>query len=140
MATPGPSEAVGPYDHAMRRLLPVVAAAILAVTGCSEIGEEIDQATDEAAAEALESAVQDQLSEAGIELDGDPECDTDLSRDGTTLTGTADCTGTTVDGQNATATFDGALSTAGCEGSLTIEVDDRQVVDLAEVPGCSVEL
>lgn len=124
----------------MHRLLPFVAAAILAVTGCSEIGEEIDQATNEAAAEALESAVRDQLNAAGIELEGDPECDTDLSRDGATLTGTADCTGTTVDGQNATATFDGALSTSGCEGSLTIEVDGRQVVDLSEVPGCSVEL
>lgn len=124
----------------MRRLLPVVAAAILAVTGCSEIGEEIDEGTDEAAADVLESAVRDQLSDAGIELEGDPDCDTDLTRDGTTLTGTADCTGTTVDGQDATATFDGALSTSGCEGSLTIEVDGRQVVDLAEVPGCSVEL
>ncbi len=124
----------------VRRLLPVVAAAILAVTGCSEIGEEIDEATNEAAAELLESAVRDQLSEAGIELEDDPECDTDLSRDDTTLTGTADCTGTTVDGQDATATFDGTLSTSGCEGSLTVEVDGRQVVDLAEVPGCSVEL
>ena len=124
----------------MRRLLPVVAAAILAVSGCSEIGEEIDRATDEAAAEALESAIRDQLNEAGIELEGDPECDTDLSRDGTALAGTADCTGTTVDGQNATATFDGTLSTSGCEGSLTIEVDGRQIVDMTEVPGCSVEL
>lgn len=114
--------------------------SVLAVSGCSEVGDRIDQATNDAATEVLTTAVRDQLSQAGIELEGDPDCSTDLSRDGTSLTGTAECTGTTVDGLNATADFDGTLSTSGCEGSLTVDVDGRQVVDLAEIPGCSVEL
>lgn len=124
----------------VRKLLALAAVAVLAVSGCSEIGERIDEATDEAAANVLEDAVRDQLSNAGIELEGDPECETDLSRDDTTLSGTADCTGTTVDGQDAIATFDGTLSPNGCEGSLVVEVDERQVVDVAEIPGCSVEV
>ncbi len=114
--------------------------SVLAVSGCSEVGDRIDQATNDAATEVLTTAVRDQLSQAGIELEGDPDCSTDLSRDGASLAGTAECTGTTVDGQDATADFDGTLSTSGCEGSLTVEVDGRQVVDLAEIPGCSVEL
>jgi hypothetical protein len=93
------------------------------VCGCSEIGDRIDEATNDAAASALTNAVREELQRAGIELDGDPECSTDLDREGAGLTGTADCSGSTVDGQSATA----------------IEVDGRQIVDLPEIPGCSVE-
>ncbi|MGH8777347.1 MAG: hypothetical protein ACRDWI_20170 [Jiangellaceae bacterium] len=124
----------------MRRLFALAAVAVLAVAGCSEVGDRLDEATNDAAAQALTSAVRDQLDRAGIELDGDPECSTDLDRDGATLTGTAECLGTTVDGLDATATFDGSLSTSGCRGSLSVVVDGEQVVDLADVPGCSVDL
>jgi hypothetical protein len=128
------------YDPRVRRLLALAVIAVLAVAGCDQVGDQLDQATNDAAEEVLTDAVREQLSQAGIELEGDPDCTTDLSRDGTTLTGTAECAGTTVDGLNATAMFDGTLSTSGCEGSLAVEVDGRQVVDLAEIPGCSVEL
>jgi hypothetical protein len=123
----------------VRRLLPALAVIVLVVTGCSEIGDRIDQATNDAAAAALETAVREELERAGIELDGDPECSTDLDREGAGLTGTAECSGSTVDGQSATASFDGTFATSGCEGSLAIEVDGREIVDLAEIPGCSVD-
>ncbi len=123
----------------MRRLLLLVAVSVVVITGCSEIGDRIDEATNDAAASALTDAVRDQLQRAGIELEGDPDCSTDLDRDGTALTGTAECSGTTVDGQSATATFDGTFSTSGCEGALRIDVDGEQLVDLAEIPGCSVD-
>lgn len=124
----------------MRRLLPALAVSVVVVvTGCSEIGDRIDEATNDAAASALTNAVREELQRAGIELDGDPECSTDLDREGVGLTGTAECSGSTVDGQSATASFDGTFSSSGCEGSLLIEVDGRQIVDLPEIPGCSVD-
>jgi hypothetical protein len=83
--------------------------------------------------------VRDRLAEEGIELDGDPECTTDMNLDGVDLTGTAECTGTTTDGRSAKANFDGTLSPGSCEGSFVIEVDGEQVVDLTEIPGCSIE-
>lgn len=124
----------------MRRLLPLVAIAVLAVPACSEVGERIDQATNDGVAQAIAANVRDRLADAGIELESDPDCTTDMNRDGVDLTGTAECTGTTTDGRNATATFDGTISPGSCEGSFVIEVDGEQVVDLAEIPGCSVEL
>ena len=93
----------------MRRLLPALAVIVVVVTGCSEIGDRIDEATNDAAASALTNAVREELQRAGIELDGDPECSTDLDREGVGLTGTAECSGSTVDGQSATASFDGTF-------------------------------
>ncbi|MBD0292804.1 MAG: hypothetical protein ICV70_04410 [Jiangellaceae bacterium] len=123
----------------IRRLGLVLAAAVLGLTACSEIGQEIDQATNEAAARALEAAVRDRLADANIELRGDPECTTDLDRDGTALTGTAECAGTTTDGQSATASFDGTLSTQDCDGRLIVKIEGRNVVDTTDIAGCSVE-
>jgi hypothetical protein len=114
--------------------------ALVAMCGCSEVGQRIDEATNDAAAQALEAAISERLGDAGIELSGDPECSTDLDRDGTALTGTADCTATTSDNRTATASFDGTLSTSGCEGTLTVVIDGQTVVDATEVPGCSVAL
>ena len=141
----GPATAVVPRPaprrtiRRVRKLLPALVLSALALCGCSEIGDRIDEATNDAAASALTTAVREELQRAGIELDGDPECSTDLDREGAGLTGTAECSGSTVDGQSATASFDGTFSTSGCEGSLAIEVDGRQIVDLPEIPGCSVE-
>jgi heat shock protein HslJ len=121
-----------------KRLLVVL--ALVAVSGCSEVGQRIDDATNDAAARALEAAVSERLADAGIELSGDPECTTDLDRDGTALTGTADCTATTSQDQTATATFDGTLSTSGCEGSLTVAIEGETVINVSDIPGCSVAL
>ena len=121
------------------RLLSVLAVVVLLMPACSEVGEQVDQATNDTVARALAANVRDRLAEEGIELDGDPECTTDMNLDGVDLTGTAECTGTTTDGRSATATFDGTLSPGSCEGTFVIEVDGEQVVDLTEIPGCSIE-
>ncbi len=124
----------------MRRLLPLLAALVLAVTGCSEINDAIDEGINDVAERALEDGIRSQLENAGIELESGPDCSTDLARDGATLTGTADCVGTTVDGHDVTAEFDGTLSSSGCAGTVTVEVDGRTVVDDRDVPDCSVQL
>lgn len=124
----------------MRRLLSIAAVSVLAVTGCSEISDQLSDSVNSAAARALEQGISQQLAEQGIELESGPECSTDMSRDGAALTGSASCDGTTTEGQSATATFDGALSGSGCEGTLTIEVDGERVVDAQQVPECSIEL
>jgi len=103
------------------------------------VGEQVDQATNDTVARALAANVRDRLADEGIELDGDPECTTDMNMEGVGLTGTAECTGTTTDGRSAAVTFDGTLSPGSCDGSFVIEVDGEQVVDLTEIPGCSIE-
>jgi hypothetical protein len=128
-----------PTIRQVRILLPLLAAAVLAVPACSDIGEQVDEATNDTVARAIAANVRDRLAEEGIELDGDPECTTEMNLDGVDLTGTAECTGTTTDGRSAIATFDGTLSPGSCEGSFVIEVDGEQVVDLAEIPECSIE-
>ena len=123
----------------VRRLLELLAVAVLVLPACSEVGEQVDQTTNDTVARALAANVRDRLAEEGIELDGDPECTTDMNLEGVDLTGTAECTGTTTDGRSAKATFDGTLAPGSCEGSFVVEVDGEQVVDLSEIPGCSIE-
>ncbi|HEX6338159.1 MAG TPA: hypothetical protein VFZ85_14450 [Jiangellaceae bacterium] len=124
----------------VRRLLPLLAVPVLAFAGCSEINDAIDGSINDVAEQALEDGIRRQLDDAGIQLESGPDCSTDLSRDGASLTGTADCGGTTVEGHDVAAEFDGTLSTSGCTGTITVVVDDRTVVDGQEVPDCSVNL
>jgi hypothetical protein len=113
---------------------------VLAFAGCSEINDAIDDSINDVAEQALEEGIRQQLDNAGIQLERGPDCSTDLSRDGASLTGTADCGGTTVEGQDVTAEFDGTLSSSGCTGTITVAVDGQTVVDDQEVPDCSVSL
>lgn len=124
----------------MRRVLSIAAVSVLALTGCSEISDRISDSVNSMAADALERGLSQQLADHGIELASGPDCSTDLSRDGATLSGTANCDGTTTEGQNATATFDGTLSSSGCDGTVTVEVDGQRVVDAQRVPECAVDL
>lgn len=124
----------------VRRLLLLLVVPLLAATGCSELSDRLSDSVNGIASRALENGVRQQLADAGIELQSGPDCATDMSRDGTRLTGSASCAGVTVDGHQANATFDGTLSSSGCTGSITVMVDGRTVVDAAEVPDCSVSL
>jgi hypothetical protein len=124
----------------VRRLLLLLVVPLLAATGCSELGDRLSDSVNGIASRALENGVRQQLADAGIELQSGPDCATDMSRDGTQLTGSASCAGVTVDGQEATATFNGSLSSSGCTGTVTVVVDGRTVLNAAEVPDCSVSL
>lgn len=112
----------------------------MAVAGCSAIEDQISGSVNKVASEALERGVQARLADAGVQLQEGPDCDTDLDRDGTMLAGTATCSGVTVDGHSARALFDGTLTSSGCTGAVTIEVDGQVVVEDREVPECSVQL
>lgn len=124
----------------VRRSLLVLIVPLLIATGCSEVNDRISDSVNSAASNALADGIRDQLADAGIELDGDPDCSTDLSRDGATLSGTATCDATTSDGLDATADFDGTLSSSGCAGTVTVVVEGRTVVEGREIPDCSVSL
>lgn len=124
----------------MRRLSVIIGATVLVVSGCSAIEDRISDSVNEVASEALASGVEARLTEAGVQLEEGPNCDTDLVRDGTTLSGTATCDGVTSDGHAAHALFDGTLSSSGCTGAVTIQVAGEVVVEGREVPDCSVQL
>lgn len=124
----------------VRRIFPLLIVPVLAFAGCSEIDDAIDDSINDVAEQALEEGIRQQLDNAGIQLESGPDCSTDLSRDGASLTGTADCGGTTVEGQDVTAEFDGTLSSSGCTGTITVVVDGETVVDGQEVPDCSLNL
>ncbi|WP_116951434.1 hypothetical protein [Jiangella endophytica] len=119
------------------RSLALLAAGVLALTACSE---QLDQGLNDLAATALEDAVSRQLSDAGVTLENGPDCSTDLSRSGTSLSGDASCTGTAVDGRAVRAEFDGTLSSSGCTGSLGVFVDDQTIAQVDEIPNCSVNV
>lgn len=121
----------------MRRPWLLAPVVILSVTACSE---QLDQATDDLASSALEQAVVDQLERAGITLEDAPECSTDFTRDGTSLSGGAQCDATSDDGASVRAEFDGSLSGSGCSGSLAVYVDDESVAQVDEIPDCSINL
>jgi hypothetical protein len=123
----------------MRRLRTalVLAVAAVAVTGCSE---QIDQTVNDLVTAALDNGIRAELENVGVSLDGDPACSTDFTRDGATVTGDADCTGKTTEGQSVEATFNGTLSTDGCDGSLTVLVNGETVVDVSEIANCQVDL
>jgi hypothetical protein len=124
----------------VRRILPLLAVTVLVTAGCSDINDAIDGGINSVAEQALEQGISQQLADAGVELQSGPDCSTDLARDGGTLDGTATCDGTTVEGYDVAATFDGTLSGSGCAGTITIVVDGRTVVDGQEIPDCSVTL
>lgn len=124
----------------VRRFSVIFGTVALAVAGCSAIEDKIDSSVNDLASQALSTGVESRLAEAGIELEGSPDCQTDLDRDGGALSGTATCDAVTVEGRSARATFDGTLSGSGCTGIVTIEVEGEVVVDGREVPDCSVQL
>ncbi len=115
-----------------------VTAAVLALSGCSDVQDAVDSATNNAAAEAIESILSDQLAAHGIELDGPPECDPDLSVEGVGAEGSVDCSARTTEGFEVSATFEGSLDTSGCTGSLVVTVDGDEVLNESNLAGCSI--
>ena len=123
-------------------LLATVLLAGAVLTGCGEVEDRVDEAvdgvTDSAAAAAVERIVNDELEQRGITLQDPVECDPDVQREGTTLTGTIGCTATTDDGLDVVADFDGSVSTSGCDGTVVVRVGDETLVDAQAPDGCQV--
>jgi hypothetical protein len=126
-----------------RRVLAALAACVLlALGGCSEAEQRVEQAADELTDRAATSAVHDlvteELEKVGITLKEGPDCAPDLTRDGTTLSGTVKCTGMTTDDLGVLADFSGSLSPSGCDGQLVVTVGEAKKVDLKAPTDCNV--
>jgi hypothetical protein len=130
-----------------RRYLAMLVALLVAflpwvLAGCSEAEQRVDQAADEltnnAAAAAVQDLVTEELEKVGITLKEGPDCNPDLNRDGTTLSGKVNCTGTTTDDLDVVGDFSGSLSPSGCDGQLLVTVAGQPKVDLQAPTDCNV--
>jgi hypothetical protein len=125
-----------------RSLLGLAVCVPLALAGCSEAEQRVEQAADEltdrAATAAVNDLVTEELEKAGVTLKEGPDCTPDLNRDGTTLSGTVNCTGITTDDLGVVADFSGSLSPSGCDGQLVVTVGEAKKVDLKAPADCNI--
>jgi hypothetical protein len=124
-----------------------VASVALLLAGCqaaqdavNEAAQSASEATATAAGKAIGTSVTARLKQAGVTLDGPPDCTPDLTVDGLTVTaeGTVDCTATTQDGKAVAASFSGSLSPTSCIGTLTITVEGRDPITVPKIDGCRI--
>jgi hypothetical protein len=115
---------------------------VLALLACGDVSERVEQAADEftdsAATAAVHDLVTEELEKVGVKLKEGPDCNPDLTRDGTTLSGTVKCTGMTTDDLGMLADFNGSLSPSGCDGSLVVTVGEQKKVDLQAPENCNI--
>lgn len=125
-----------------RSLLGLAVCVPLALAGCSEAEQRVEQAADEltdrAATAAVNDLVTEELEKAGVTLKEGPDCTPDLNRDGTTLSGTVNCNGITTDDLGVVADFSGSLSPSGCDGQLVVTVGEAKKVDLKAPADCNI--
>lgn len=125
-----------------RSLLGLAVCVPLALAGCSEAEQRVEQAADEltdrAASAAVNDLVTEELEKAGVTLKEGPDCTPDLNRDGTTLSGTVNCNGITTDDLGVVADFSGSLSPSGCDGQLVVTVGEAKKVDLKAPADCNI--
>ena len=118
---PGGGPPIGPYTSLMPptlirmtgRRLCVAVALVAALTGCGAVQDKaksvassaVNKGVSTAAEGIVAGAFTETLSKAGLSLDGDPDCSSDLTTDvkGLTVKGSVDCTGKTTKGDSATA-------------------------------------
>jgi hypothetical protein len=120
------------------QLVCVVGIAVAGCSGGSDGADQADGISGSAGAVAVEKVVAEQLVRNGVSLETGPVCTPDLDRDGSTLSGTVECIGTTTDGRDVNANFEGSLSTSGCDGTLVVMVGAERVVDVRAPEGCAV--
>jgi hypothetical protein len=116
----------------------VVVAAVAGCSGGSDGADQNDGISGSAGAVAVEKVVAEQLARNGVSLETGPVCTPDLERDGASLSGTVNCVGTTTDGRDVNADFEGSISTSGCDGTLVVMVGAERVVDVRAPEGCAI--
>ena len=125
-----------------RHIIALVASLPLALASCSEAERQVEQAADEltnnAATAFVNDLVTEELQKVGVTLREGPDCNPDLNRDGTTLSGTVNCTGTTTDNLDMMADFSGSLSPSSCDGQLVITVGGEPKVNLQAPTDCNI--
>jgi hypothetical protein len=125
-----------------RHVIALVASLPLALAGCAEAERQVEQAADEltnsAATAFVNDLVTEELQKVGVTLREGPDCNPDLNRDGTTLSGTVNCTGKTTDNLDVVADFSGSLSPSNCDGELRITVGGQEKVNLQAPTECNI--
>ena len=124
---------------------------LLALSACGAVEDKARSAASSAvnkgvsaAAEAIvASAFTEAATKAGVTLDGNPDCSSDLDTDvkGLTVKGTVTCAATTDKGKAASSTFKGVIavgsSATSCKGRFVLKVDGKAKVD-KDVDVCEV--
>jgi hypothetical protein len=120
-----------------------VVATAAALTGCGTVENKAKSVASSAvnkgvstAAEAIvASAFTETLSKAGLALEGDPDCSSNLETDvkGLTVKGSVDCTGKTTKGDAASARFNGVIAvgsaSTSCKGHFLVKVQGKARLD-----------
>ena len=143
--------AIGPHTSLMPptlirmtgRRLCVAVALVATLTGCGAVQDKaksvassaVNKGVSTAAEAVVAGAFTETLSKAGLSLDGDPNCSSDLTTDvkGLTVKGSVDCTGKTTKGDAATATFNGVIGVGtdatSCKGHFLAKVQGKARLD-----------
>lgn len=112
-------------------------AALGMLTGCG-----IDSAVTDAAGDLIGSGLEsglgrvsaEQLRQAGIPLDGAPDCTADVDLAGGSVSGS--CVGRTTSGQAVDAVFEGSVDRGACSVVLVVSVDGAEVSRTEEALPC----
>jgi hypothetical protein len=121
------------------RRLCVAVALVAALSACGAVENKaksvassaVNKGVSTAAEGIVGSAFTETLSKAGITLDGDPDCSSNLTTDvkGLTVKGSVDCTGKTTKGDSATARFNGVIAvgsdSTSCKGHFVVKVQGK---------------
>ncbi len=148
---PGGGPSIGTYSSLMPptlvcmtgRRLCVAVALVVALTGCGAVENKaksvastaVNKGVSTAAEGIVAGAFTETLSKAGITLDGDPDCTSDLTTDvkGLTVKGSVDCTGKTTKGDSASARFNGVIAVGSqatsCKGHFLVKVQGKARLD-----------
>jgi len=125
------------------RRLWVAVVLVAVLTGCGAVQDKaksvassaVNKGVSTAAEAVVAGAFTETLTKAGITLDGDPSCSSDLATDvkGLTVKGSVDCTGKTTKGDAASARFNGVIGVGtdatSCKGHFLVTVQGKARLD-----------
>lgn len=106
----------------------LVLAGVATTSGCG-----IDRAVTEAAGDLVETGLEtalgriaaEELRQAGIPVDGAPDCSADVDISSGRVSGS--CIGRTTSGQAVDAVFEGTVEAGACSVFLVVSVDGEEV-------------
>ncbi|MEI6365350.1 MAG: hypothetical protein WCO59_06675 [Actinomycetes bacterium] len=129
----------------------LVALLALMLAGCSQAQQVADQAavvakkaaetaTKDAATAVISRVATSVARDAGVTLVSPPDCTSDLTLNVAKASAKGDvmCVGRTTDRKAFKATFKGSLTDAGCSGTLTVDIEDREPIVIDRIKDCSI--
>jgi hypothetical protein len=108
-------------------------ASLGLLTGCVLTGCGIDSAVNDAAGDLIGSGVEsalgrvaaEQLRDAGVSVDGTPDCTASVDLSAGSVSGS--CLGRTTSSQAVDAVFEGTVDRGACSVLLVVSVDGEEV-------------